>query len=268
MLRQIRQPVGAVLAFLLLAAPAAAQGLYWESTVSGGPVPGAKASKSYAMPKKIRMEQESSTIIMRLDKEMFYMIQPAAKTYSEMSFADMEKMMKTASEAMAAQLEQVKKQLKDLPPEQRAAVEKQFADNPLFKAAAADPKVEVAKTTDKRDIAGYSCTKVVVKEDGKESMTAWVTSDIKGFAALREDFTKMMRRMAESSPMLGKGLGQAFEKIEGFPLETEMKGTKTTVTKIEARTTPDSEFEVPAGFTKTASPLEALSTGLKAKAKP
>ena len=65
-----------------------------------------------------------------------------------------------------------------------------------------------------------------------------------------------------------KSVAAVAEKIEGFPLEKDMKEMgKETVTKIEPRSVPDSEFEIPAGYTKTPSPFEALGGAAKGKAK-
>jgi hypothetical protein len=260
MLHGIRIHLVAASAVLITAPSLLAQGIYWESKSTGGPpVPGAggsKNEKNYAVPKKFKTDAGDNAIIVRLDQEKMYMVDTKAKTYSEMTFAEMESTMK----AFNAQMEEMmKKQLEGLPPEQRAVAEKQLADHPAFKASK-EPKVEVTKTDEKREIAGRSCVKHVVKENGKEAMIVWTTTDLKEFEALRGDFTQLMKRMALMNPA-GKGAGQAFEKIEGFPLETEMKGMmamKRTATKVEPRSIPDSEFDVPQGFTKTKSPLESL----------
>jgi len=39
-------------------------------------------------------------------------------------------------------------------------------------------------------------------------------------------------------------------------METGMSGVKTVVTKVEPRSTPDSDFEIPGGYTRTRSPFE------------
>jgi hypothetical protein len=48
---------------------------------------------------------------------------------------------------------------------------------------------------------------------------------------------------------------EAMQSIEGFPMETESEGSKTTVTKLERRPTPAGEFEAPAGFKKVPPPF-------------
>ena len=41
---------------------------------------------------------------------------------------------------------------------------------------------------------------------------------------------------------------EALKQIDGFPLELELAGFTSTVTKIEAKSTPASAFEIPAGY--------------------
>ena len=175
-------------ALLLATAGLHAQGLYWESTSTGARVPGGKplAAKNYAAPKKLKIDQGGQIIIFRLDQEKMYMVNPATKTYSEATFDDMEA-------AAQAQIEMMKKQLEFMPPEQRKALEKQLGTGK-------DAKVEVEKTSEKRDIAGRSSMKHVVKEDGKESMTVWVTDDVKEYKSLKADFDALSKRMGAMNP--------------------------------------------------------------------
>jgi uncharacterized protein DUF4412 len=245
----------ALLTLFLATAGLQAQGLYWESTSTGPRVPGGKplTAKNYAAPKKHKIDHGEQIIIFRLDQEKMYVVNPAKKTYSEMTFADLEA-------AAEAQKEMMKKQLEFMPPEQRKALEKQLGTGK-------DAKVEVEKTSEKRDIAGRSSMKHVVKEDGKETMTVWVTDDVKEYKSLKADFDALTKRMGALNPGM-KGIAAAAEKIEGFPVEKDMKEMgKETVTKIESRSVPDSEFEVPADYTKTPSPFEALGGAAKGKAK-
>ena len=249
-------------ALLIATAGLQAQGLYWESTSTGGPVPGGKTrtAKNYAAPKKFKIDQGENIVIVRLDQEKMYMVDPRAKTYSEMTFEDLD----GAAKAMMAQIEMMKKQLENMPPEQRAAMEKQLG--PALRAGK-DTKIEVEKASEKRDIAGKSTMKHVVKEDGKETAVLWVTDDVKEYKTLKADFSDLMKKMSTLNPGM-KGLARAAEKIEGFPLETDMKEMgKETVTKVEPRSIPDSDFEVPADFKKTASPLDALGGGAPPKSK-
>ena len=87
--------------------------------------------------------------------------------------------------------------------------------------------------------------------------TLWVTKDFSGWDNLRKDWMEFGKRMATLSNA-GR-MSEAYMKIDRFPLETDMMIGETmmttVVTKIEAKSTPAGEFEVPAGYTKTESPV-------------
>src|SRR5271169_483596 len=93
--------VGLCLA-LLLAGSAFSQGLYWESTTSGGPLKDKEnLSQTFAMPKMFKIVNPSGVMILRMDQEKIYNVDPAKKTYSEMTFAEMEAYAKKAGDKMA-----------------------------------------------------------------------------------------------------------------------------------------------------------------------
>jgi hypothetical protein len=161
---------------LLLAGSVFSQGLYWESTTSGGPMGDKEnVSQNYAIQKMFKLVNPLMTMIFRMDKEAIYTINPEEKTYTEMTFAQMESMAKKAG----------------------------------------------------------------------------------GFDVIRKDWIEFSKRMASLSNTTG--MSEAYSKIDGFPMETDMLlgSTKmvTVVTKIEKRSPSAREFEVPAGYTKTQSPL-------------
>ncbi|HET6272967.1 MAG TPA: DUF4412 domain-containing protein, partial [Bacteroidota bacterium] len=60
-----------------------------------------------------------------------------------------------------------------------------------------------------------------------------------------------------------KGLAEGMKKVDGFPIQTEMgQGITTLVTKVEKRSTPASEFTVPAGYKKVDSKMmEGMEEG-------
>jgi hypothetical protein len=133
-------------------------------------------------------------------------------------------------------------------------VEKMMGDKMLGKKK--EGKVEVVNTGEKKTISGYSCTKFVIKEDGKEVAAVWATKDVKDFEAMRRDMEQFSKRMAAMNPMMGKGTAEGIKSVEGFPIETDMgESMKEVVTKIEKRSIAASEFEVPAGYKKVKSPL-------------
>jgi hypothetical protein len=235
---------------LLLAGAAFSQGLYWESTTSGGPL-GDKPSVShnFAMPKMFKIVSPTKVMILRMDQEKIFDVDPAKKTYSEMTFAEMEAYAKKAGEKMA----QFKEKIKNMPPEQRKQMEAMGA----MMGGGAEAAVEISATGERKMVSGFPCTKYVMTRGGKELTTMWVTKEVTGFDNLRKDWMEFGKRMATLTNMAG--LGEAYQKIDGFPMETDMNimGAMTTVvTKVERRSTPAGEFTVPAGYTKTESPLK------------
>jgi hypothetical protein len=232
-----------------------AQGLYWESTMTGGPI-GTRNDQMWVVPKKMKgvTKETGEAFIVRLDKELFITIDPKEKTYSEMTFDDMEKMMKKASSKMDAGMSEMQKKLADMPEEQRKMVEKMMGSS--MPAKGADAKVEVEKTGDTKTISGFKCTKYDVTQNGKEFMTLWVTKSVKEFESMRKDWEEFSARLTAMNPMAGKGIADAYKQIDGFPIQSTLAmGMTTTVTKIEEKTAPASEFEVPSGYTKVKSKM-------------
>ena len=87
-----------------MALPAAGQGLVWESITKGGPAgDGGNPSTTYMMPGKMKhVTDDGNVIIVRLDQQKMYSLNPAEKSYWEMTFAEMEQMLKAATAKMDA----------------------------------------------------------------------------------------------------------------------------------------------------------------------
>ena len=264
--RMVKRILSVVLA-LGFVLPAYSQGVYWETVTSGGPA-GEKGhlSTMYHMPKMFKavVDESGQTMILRIDKQLIYMVDPKRKTYSEMTFDEMEGAMKKAGEAMDGQMAELQKQMEDMPEEQRKMMEQMMGGKMkgMMKRDAA-AKVKVNKTGNKKKIGNYQCTKVEVTDDDKPFFTAWVTKDVGEFEAMRDDMEQFRKRIIALNPMSPKGLSEAMAKIEGLPIEMEMEGgMKQVVTKIEKRSIPASEFEIPAGYEKVES---ELMQGMKEK---
>lgn len=237
---------------------ATAQGLYWESVSKGGPAgDSARATATYMMPKKMKVEMgDGGEVIVRLDKERAYICDGKDKSYFEMTFAEMEDMMKRANTRMDGVKEQMKEQLKTLPPEQRAAFEKQYG-HLLVDSKAKSPLV-MKSTGEKKTILGYPSVKHVGTQDGKEVVSMYTTKSIREFDALRKDWEQFNKRLMASNPAMAGEISDLFSKIDGFPLEMTMMGVTTTVTKVEKRALKESDFVVPAGYTKKEKPAMGL----------
>jgi hypothetical protein len=247
---------GSVLAIAVLLAGgmARAQGIYWESTTTikvGGET--TMNSQTYAMPKMLKhVSEKGEEMIIRLDQQAMYALQPSEKTYWKMTFAEMEAMMKKAGAKMDDAMKEMEAAMKEMSPEQRKMMESMMGDK--LKGVMGGGPVDVSETGESKQIAGYPTTQYVATRDGEQIMAVWTTQDVREFAAMRKDWQEFNRRLLSMNPSVGKGLMEAFQKIDGFPMETDIMGSHTVVTKVEHRAIPESTFEIPAGYTQVDAP--------------
>ncbi len=254
MKRQIGRATVLFCMLLVAVIGANAQGMYWESSTSGTPA-GGREAKMYYMPRMFKQVSvpDGDQMIVRLDKQVVYTVNAAEKTYSEVTFAELEAGMKKAGTKIDARMQELQKRLESMPPEQRKAMEQQLGG--MLPGKGKDSKYDVTNTGEKKTITGHASTKFVVTRDGKEFMSIWAAKDIKGFDAMRRDFEEYGHRMASLNEYMGKGMVEAMKKIDGFPMQTDIGGTSSVVTKVEQRSSPASEFGVPAGYTKVKSKM-------------
>jgi len=242
---------GAMLAVMAL--PAAGQGLVWESVTKGGPAgEGGTPSTTYMMPGKMKhVTDDGNVIIVRLDQEKMYTLKPAEKSYWEMTFTEMEQMLKAATAKMDAMKDQMQEQLKNMSPEQREMVEK------MYNMTSSGKKEPVSiKTTGKtKTIIGYQTTQYVARQGDKDMMSMYVTKGIGEFDTMRRDWEQFNKRLLSMGGGFAEGMAEAYTKVGGFPMEMEIMGATTTVTKLEKKPTPALEFDIPAGYTKTKPPM-------------
>ena len=242
---------------ILFSATLYSQGLYWESTTTGTIMGGnGRIAKSYYMPKMFKEIHNGSdeSSIFRLDKQLIITVNNKDKTYSEMTFAELEGMMKKTVGQLDEKMAEMRDKLKDMPEEQRKMVEQMIGDKMPGKNK--EVKVEVTATGEKKTISGYACEEYVIKQNGKDLMTLWTSKDVKAFDEMRKDFEEFKSRMAVLTPMAGKGLAEGMKNLKGFPIQTLLSmGLTSIVTKIEKRSTPPSEFEVPPGYKKVKSKM-------------
>jgi hypothetical protein len=240
------------LALLVVTAAAVAcpQGLYWESTSGGKQGAGPNGARSYAAPKMFKNVDGDRVVLIRLDRQKLYSIDLGKKTYWEMTFAEMEGMMKRARN----QMEQVQKRMRNLSPEQKRMVEEQMGKG-MADLVASGGKVKTTATNEVKTVSGYTCTKYIASHKKDVLLTAWATKGVKGFASLRKDWDQFYTRLLSLSPVTSMGFAEAFRKIDGFPMEMEAAGRTTVVAKVEQRSIPAMEFELPSGLTKQPSTL-------------
>lgn len=242
-----------------LAQPAFSQGMYWKSKQEG--TVGEKITEGFMIPKmykSVEHGRDSSITIIRLDKEVIWRIHPAKKTYSETTFAQLEALTKKAAGKMDDAMAKMREQMQGMSEEQKKMMEKMMGSK--MPGGGGDGALEVRRTSEKKTISGFGCTKYVGKQGEEEFMTLWTTKDVDGFDALKADWKAFSRRWAALIPRIGKGLAEAYDTVEGFPVQTTMTlmnhTVTTTVTKVERRATPAREFEVPAGYQQVKSDLE------------
>lgn len=240
-----------------ITASAFAQGLYWESTRTNSMMGRANTTqeKAYYMPGMFKTEDNDQSIIFRMDQEKMYMIDPNEKTYSAVTFAEMQQMMEKASGKMDEQMAEMKKRMAEMPEEQQKMMEKMLGEK-MQGIMGSDSKVEAEKTSEHEQIAGFPTTKYIVTQNGNEFASLWTTTDVKGYESMKKDFTELSKRMTEMSPAGIKAMYEGMQKVEGFPVKMEMEGMTSVVTKIDHRAIPKSEFEVPAGYKQVESPIK------------
>ena len=239
--------------FICIAARAYGQ-LYTESITTGL---GKEQidTKLYHMPQMFKMiRDDGNAMIVRLDKELIISVNNEKREYSQMTFAELETKMKEVRSKVDIAMQEMQKKMADMPPERRKIMEQMIGKN--LGLGSGGGKLEVKKTGESKTISGYACTKLVVTQDDKEMLVLWTTKDIKEFASIRNDYeqlaTRMSSMMASNARWGGGALAQAWPEAmkvsDGFPIQQEMGGIKTVVTKIEQKSTPANEFEPPAGY--------------------
>jgi len=230
--------------------------IYTESVTSSG---GQKRSvQSYYMPRMFKFVQDDGTaMIMRFDKDLWISADSKKKEYWQMTFAELETKMKGMGTQVNSAMQEMQKQLESMPPEQRRMAEEMMKQH--MGGGGSAGQLDVKTGNQSRTIGGYPCSRYAVTENGKEILVLWTTKDVREFAAMRKDYEKFARSMAamrgSQAGSLGRAWTEAMKAVDGFPMETESAGSKTTVTKLEKKSTPAGEFEVPAGWKKVPAPF-------------
>ena len=191
---------------------------------------------------KARMDQGGDvTIIVRLDKNVMYVINNEEKKYSEMPANGTGDIL---SNAMAGS---------GLSDEEQAQAQKMMKGfSQMMK-----PKVSVTDTGETKKIENWNCRKYVVTMEmmgTKSTQDMWATQDINiDFEMYRALAMSMMSQMPGLEDMM-----KEMQKIKGIVVEstgtTSMMGTdvKSTQKLVEVsdKSAPAHTYEVPAGYQK------------------
>jgi hypothetical protein len=201
---------------------------------------------------------EKQVVIFDGARQVLMMVDPAKKTYTELTQADVEKFGSQMSDAMA----QMQKELAKMPPEQRAQMEAIMKGRMGGAGArgAAAPKTQYRKTgTDK--VGKWTCDKYEGYV-GAEKTSEVCTVDPKALGFTAADFAvskqfaaffkKLIPQMADQMFTIGSVEEQGFS---GVPVRQtfSVSGRQITseISEVTRQTFPDANFAAPAGYQKT-----------------
>lgn len=204
---------------------------------------------------KVKMVSSSSAdnaFIYRADKDVFWMVDTKAKTYTEMTRQDIESMANTMDAAMKKMQEQMAK----MPPEQREMMEKMMKQG--MPGAGTKSKTTYKKTGSGK-VGSWACDKYESYQDGvKKSEMCVVDPLLLGFTV--GDF-QAMKDMAKPFEKLAKDMQSMMPQdgVDGAPKGAPVKTTtfdngkaksETLIKSVKKGALPASLFELPAGLTK------------------
>jgi hypothetical protein len=196
------------------------------------------------------------TIIFDAGAQVLRIIDDQAKTYSEMTKADIDRMSTQMSAAMA----QMQQQMQNLPPEQRARLEAMMQGGRGMIGAVAGPPPEYKKVgTD--TVGKWTCDRYEGTKNGeKSSELCTVAPTALGFSMgdfeitkqFAEFFSRLMPQGVEALFRIGSSGPTGFS---GIPVRAiSYKGgapqTVTEMTEASRQNFPDALFAVPAGYQK------------------
>jgi hypothetical protein len=177
--------------------------------------------------------------IVDLDKRTITAADKTKRMYTVVTFDD-----------ITAQMNAFRKQLDALPPEVRKQMGPMLDDG---------PPVAVTPTGKTETIAGYQASEWSLK-GGPYSGSVWATEAIATPSAFQR--WKSIEQGQGGAPSVGKQLGQAIQKVKGFPLrtriETKMNGQTVVlsndVLEVKEAPTPAEMRTVPPGYTLQQAP--------------
>lgn len=242
--------------FSLLTAPTIGQSADGILIIQRVPFEGGPLTKRVQMT-ATRMRTEvagpngaTQVVIFDGGKQVLYIVDPARKTYIEMTKADVGRMNTFVQGAMA----QMQAQPEKLPAAQRAQMEAMMKGRG---GAAAAPQYT---RTGSDKVGRWTCDKYDLMQDGQKiGDVCTVNPTTLGFGATDFD---VMRQMSEFFSAIAPQMASQLPAVSpidlrgnsGFPVKTVMMVQGHTVTmeviELGRQTFSDSSFAVPAGFTK------------------
>jgi hypothetical protein len=191
---------------------------------------------------KARMDMyEDKSIIIRLDKQVMYMLDHAEMKYTEMPYSETSDIL---SAAIAGS---------DLSEEEQAQAQKMMKGF----AQMMQPKVSVQETGETQKIKDWNCTKYIMTMSmmgTKTTSEVWATEDIK---INYEMYTTLSLSLMPKTPGLEKML-EEMKKIKGLTvlstgtmsvMGTDVKTTQELL-EVSEKSAPAGTYEVPEGYKK------------------
>lgn len=203
----------------------------------------------------------SQIVIFDGGKQVLYMVDPATKSYSEMTKADVDAAGAQLGDAMA----QMQKALEGMPPAQRAQMEAMMKGRlGGIPGAGAAAKTEYRRGGTSK-VSKWTCDVYEgFQNNAKTGEVCTVSPTALGFNA--SDFDVSRQLAAFMRGLIPQGADQVFQSgqvqeqgYDGVPVRrvTTIAGRQivTEITSVARQTFPESAFAIPDGFAKTASPL-------------
>jgi uncharacterized protein DUF4412 len=207
---------------------------------------------------------EKQVIVFDGAKQILWMINYDRKTYSEITKDDVDRMAAQLNDVMS----QVQSQLGNLPPEQRARIEAMMRGRSMA-AGVTQAKTEYRKTGSDK-VGKWTCDKYEgYRSEQKVSELCTVEPQALGFTAgdfdvsrqLAAFFAKMVPQGADRLFRIGTAEEQGFSGVPVRQITFSPRQTTSELSEVSRQNFPASTFEVPAGFTKEASPFAGRGRG-------
>lgn len=188
--------------------------------------------------------------ILRMDKEIMWEVDSEESTYTEITFAEMEKASTEAKEEITKARSKMAEELKDMSPEERQMVEKMMGSKMALLMGAEEEAVELSfkPTGEKETVGGYECKHIVMTLNDEPFVNMWVTETYDLGGELFNFYKKMNVFKYEPT--------KEMKEFKGFPMKTVTSmnmgmGTvtnTTTVSKVIKTSLKNSEFDLPKGL--------------------
>jgi hypothetical protein len=189
-----------------------------------------------------RSSSDGKDVIIRLDQEKLIDVNNPNKTYSEITFQQLQSLMDAASAALGQDKESA-----------------QAMPDALKRIMGGTGEIKVSKLGPGENIAGFATEKYLIS--GPWQFEIWTAPELKVPAAYYDAIKARMPR----SPMFDFGkMYDEMKKMNGMAVKTimtmKMMGVETksttVVTSVEKGAIPKSVFDVPAGYKKIDSSLK------------